>query len=256
MKHYIYCFYAVLISTAFLFSCNQVDDSKSEIEIDTPTQDQAYFVGQNINISALLTNGSAIEQYKIELKQAYPSEILDSAIGGTIQFEQYSYLLVSDPGLQQTQINNQISIPNAFVPGNYNLIVSIINNSTSESKDTVAIKILQPADTTTPQIVMNTPLNGSIFNSGDTIHIQGTLSDLLSDNVTSGALHRTKITLIPQVTGSNPMVLFNNTNSVLSLFNTSYATNSNTIPGKYIIQILCIDEFNNYAISELEVTVQ
>ncbi len=256
MKHFIHCFYAVIISTAFLFSCNQEDDSKPEIEIDTPTQDQAYFVGQNINISALLTNGSAIEQYKIELKQAYPSEILDSAVSGTIQFEQYSYLLVSDPGLQQTQINNQISIPNAFVPGNYNLIVSIINNSTSEAKDTVAIKILHPADTTTPQIVMNKPLNGSIFNSGDTIHIEGTVSDLLSDNLSSGALHRTKITLIPQISGSNPMVLFNDTNSGLSVFNTIYATNSNTIPGKYIIQILCIDEFNNYAISELEVMVQ
>jgi len=238
--------------SAFMIACNQ-QQGKANLAIGTPTDNSTFILPASFNVDASLLEG-VINQYKIQLTLASPCEAIDSA--SVQNFDNFSYLFVSNQSYNQSILSHNVQLPADFTPGYYMCVVSCIVDQNTEGKDTTFVYVKNTLDTIRPTAAISEPSGNVTINKGDTLRIMG-LVDEKRTGLIQGEMYRIKVTMEANFSGQAPLTVTNQSppsdpNDSLKV---KYKIPSSIVSGGYTLKIMLLDEFNNFTIYTYQVQV-
>gem|GEM_PF-5416796 len=229
-----------------LVSCKE-ENPVPVLLITAPADGTDYPVNDSIVVQAESVDNISVEQYKVQLLLVPPYEAVTDSTSDSIYFNQHSYMFISDVGYNQSAIHHTVQIPQGFNPGTYHLIVSMLDDAMYDEKDSVMVRIFNPADTVLPVIEVLSPAEGEAFDNLDTLRVQVVANDLRSA-LTPGAIVRMKATLVADFSGQASVDVLNVAKPQNDTSRISYIIPAAHIPGAYTLNITALDEFNNLTV--------
>gem|GEM_PF-4424917 len=238
------------------FSCSN-DVNPPLITLIEPNEGDVITVGTTLHVEADFEDAGELNMFKTELEGLHSDKLNEA-------------FMVYDTVLHVGELSGSIDsehmhfvIPDTVLPGPYLFTIYAMDEEGNESLMTRNLVFENDLDTRKPDVTINSPV--SMQQLTDSVTVNVTLSDLLSDNATQGQPHYLKIYLQGVSDPSFTFTLGTYThqdnfggyyNTATDVFDRTFFLPGIISPGNYYLYIKARDVYFNTEELQVEIAVQ
>lgn len=143
--------------------------------------------GEQLKLTVLFEDDQQLSQYKIDIHQnfdchghgsgTFPNISLPDVDGATTDWTVLEIRELS--GISQL-VDINLSVPENVTAGNYHFTLQVLDLSGNEAENITifTVRVLNPRDTTEPQLIVHQPVTGSLeITRGEVLIFSGTVTD-------------------------------------------------------------------------------
>jgi hypothetical protein len=236
-------FRSVLLVIAFgvMVGCEEEQDTeRPTASLLTPLNGATVATDQGIIFRALFEDNGQLLQYKVLL------EGIDS-LNGIAKDTAIRWIEIGGLSGAAYELNDTIALPASMFNGHYRLLVTCVDSDGNQAyNDTIAIRVVNVADTIVPVFSVSGPTVGDTLGIGEGFPLLGQITDETSLNYVTVFIGRTNRSLTKHEFDF-PIVLDNTVN--LNDIGWYFPIDSTWTKGAYEVYITAWDDHNGVEFS-------
>lgn len=163
----------LLAGTALLAACKKTDKEKPSFTISTPADSSVFVAGQTIPFVAAFADNEALSQYKIDIHDNFDGHSHEKYIANI-----WTQIFIENINGTAFNENKSILVPDSTAAGWYHFLVTVVDEAGNQSETAFHnIYIQNSADTSRPQLTVNSPADGFAGTLGSPVAVNLDIAD-------------------------------------------------------------------------------
>jgi hypothetical protein len=120
----------ILIMSLFVAAagCRKPDDTRPDMNVITPSKNQTYVAGNEIEFHAVFTDNKELAEYKIDIHDNFDGH------QHNVQSQAWQEVIIGELSGKEETVKRNIVIPSSATPGPYHFDVKCIDKAGNESR--------------------------------------------------------------------------------------------------------------------------